>query len=170
MKYILLIVTFALLIDSISFKTFARANNFGVDSLEVKENKNELNQDMKRFSRILVNNSFFDNMDFDNLNSTLKKDLQEDFLFDSKQLRITKVYPNPADIVAFMDYDMLESISAKVTIRNLLGKVVRVYDLNKGDHKIRIPTVNFDPGVYFYTLTINGKSVKGKKLLVKRQL
>ena len=118
----------------------------------------------------MVDNSFFDNLDYDNLNNTIKKDITEDFLFSTNQLKITKVYPNPADLVAFMDYDMLESISAKVTIRNLLGKVVREYDLNKGTHKIRIPTVNFDPGVYFYTLTINGKSVKGKKLLVKRQL
>ncbi|MDX2306119.1 MAG: T9SS type A sorting domain-containing protein [Microscillaceae bacterium] len=164
MKYILLFTTLFIYLTS---ESFAKIYSFQSDSLEIQEEEDNFTPEFKRFSRILVKNSFFDNMDEENLNSLLKKDFQEDFLFANEQLQITKIYPNPADLVAFMDYDMLESITAKVTIRNLLGKVIQEYDLNKGVNKIRIPTVNFDPGVYFYTLSINGKSVRGKKLLVK---
>ena len=93
--------------------------------------------------------------------------LQEDLLFNDNSLSVRKVYPNPANAVAFVDYSLIEDITAKITIRNLLGKVVKEYDLVKGERKIRIPTVSFDPGVYFYSLSINGKPKRTNKLIVK---
>jgi hypothetical protein len=95
-----------------------------------------------------------------------KATMQEDFLYFGNNLQIKTVYPNPANQEAFLDYNMLENIRAKVTIRNLLGKVITEYDLHKNEKQIKIPTVQFDPGIYFYSLSINGKSVKAKKLIV----
>ncbi len=96
-----------------------------------------------------------------------KKMYQDDFLYETPQFNITKVYPNPAREVAYMNYTLQQDLEAKVTIRNLLGKVVKEYELVKGSHEIKIPTIQFDAGVYFYTLSINGKSLKAKKLIVE---
>lgn len=95
-----------------------------------------------------------------------KANMQEDFLYFGNNLQIKTVYPNPANNEAFLDYNMIENIRAKVTIRNLLGKVITEYDLHKNEKQIKIPTVQFDAGIYFYSLSINGKSVKAKKLVV----
>ncbi len=100
-------------------------------------------------------------------NMITKKMYQDDLLYETPQFSISKVYPNPAREVAYMNYNLQQDLDAKVTIRNLLGKVVKEYDLTKGNHEIRIPTIQFDAGVYFYTLSINGKSLKAKKLIVE---
>ncbi|TAE09992.1 MAG: T9SS C-terminal target domain-containing protein [Bacteroidetes bacterium] len=92
--------------------------------------------------------------------------LNDDVLFADDNISVMKVHPNPATVVAFLDYKMSEKIQAKLTIRNLLGKVVDEYSLQRGEHKLKIPTANYDSGVYFYTLSINGRSVKSKKLIV----
>lgn len=92
--------------------------------------------------------------------------LREDFLYTSKELTVRSIFPNPANAKAFLDYNMAEQIKAKVTVRNLLGKVIKEYDLNLGEKRITIPTLDFDPGIYFYVLSINGKAKKGKKLIV----
>lgn len=96
-----------------------------------------------------------------------KKMYQDDLLYETPQFTISKAYPNPAREVAYMSYNLQQDLDAKVTIRNLLGKVIKEYDLSKGNHEIKIPTMQFDSGVYFYTLSINGKSLKAKKLIVE---
>jgi hypothetical protein len=92
--------------------------------------------------------------------------LNDDVLFTDSNINVMKVHPNPATVVAYLDYKMTEKIQAKLTIRNLLGKVVDEFSMPQGEHRLKIPTANYDSGVYFYTLTINGKVVKSKKLIV----
>ncbi|GAB4407226.1 MAG: hypothetical protein OHK0053_33820 [Microscillaceae bacterium] len=93
--------------------------------------------------------------------------LQEELLFSDSRLNVRQIYPNPASSVAYLDYHIIENIQAKITIRNLLGKVVKEYDLIRGERKVRIPTTNFDSGIYLYTLSINGKALSSRKLVVK---
>lgn len=101
-----------------------------------------------------------------NENTDFAAKLREDFLYTSDELTVRSIFPNPANAKAFLDYRMVEKIQAKVTVRNLLGKVIKEYNLNLGEKRITIPTIDFDPGVYFYVLSINGKARKGKKLIV----
>lgn len=93
--------------------------------------------------------------------------LNEDLFYEDTHLEMTTIYPNPAPAQAFFDYRLEKSIEAKVTISNLLGTVLKEYTLSMGSHKTTIQTSNFDPGVYFYTLTINGKAKKSHKLIVR---
>jgi hypothetical protein len=90
----------------------------------------------------------------------------DDLLFSDENISVMKPHPNPATVVAYLDYKMNERTQAKLTIRNLLGKVIDEFDMQRGEHRLKIPTTNYEAGVYFYTLTINGKTVKSKKLIV----
>lgn len=90
----------------------------------------------------------------------------EDVLFSDDNISVMKVHPNPATVVAYLDYKMNEKIQAKLTISNLLGKVVDEFKLQAGEHKLKIPTANYVSGIYLYTLSINGKVLKSKKLIV----
>lgn len=94
---------------------------------------------------------------------------QEDILYEENGIKVNKVYPNPASQYAYIDYQVNESSRAKITVRNLLGRVVGEYDLSKQDSQIKINTSEFESGVYFYTLSVDGKSVKAKKLIVEHK-
>ncbi len=111
--------------------------------------------------------SRFREIDF-STSSSSSFSLQEDVLFADRAISVNKVYPNPASDIAFVDYNMIESIRAKIVIRNLLGKVIAEYDLARGANKLRIPTNHYDSGLYFYTLIIGGKARASRKLFVKR--
>lgn len=98
-----------------------------------------------------------------------KKSFQDrDLLFSNENLQVSQAFPNPASNFTQIKYNILNrKVKAKVTITNLLGKEVANYQLIQEGRKIRIPTVDFDSGIYFYRLYINGKIVKAKKLIVK---
>lgn len=92
----------------------------------------------------------------------------EDFLFADDKIKVSQVYPNPASVSATIDYNLMDSnINAQITVTNLLGREIARYNLLRDNHKIRIPTIKYDAGIYFYRLYINGKAVKAKKLVVK---
>lgn len=99
-------------------------------------------------------------------NQTANALFNDDVLFSDNNISVMKVHPNPATVVAYLDYKMSEKIQAKLTISNLLGKVVDEFKLQSGEHKLKIPTANYDSGIYIYTLSINGKALKSKKLIV----
>jgi hypothetical protein len=146
--------------EVLATKTIAKADSSILDEEnDTKTAKTTNWRTQNRFSKVLTRNIY----------TGFKKTSQEDWLFENPQLKITKAYPNPSSEAAYMDYNMLESIRAKVTIRNLLGKVVKEYDLQEGKRQIKIPTVQFDSGIYFYSLSINGKALKAKKLIVEHR-
>jgi Secretion system C-terminal sorting domain len=143
--------------NTLNTKLIAQLDSAGK---EKEEEKTDLLVDKNRISTLEISN-------YKNTFTLSKyRTLQEEVLFSNEKLNVRKIYPNPASSVAFLDYQMIESIQAKVTIRNLLGKVVREYDLEKGDKQIKIPTIRFEAGIYFYTLSINGKALKAKKLVI----
>jgi hypothetical protein len=91
---------------------------------------------------------------------------QDDVLYEDNKLKVTKIYPNPANEAAYIDYQVNETTKAKIIIRNILGRVVDEFDLSKVNNQIKINTSSWESGVYFYTLSINGKPQKAKKLIV----
>ncbi len=93
----------------------------------------------------------------------------DDKLFVSDQLQVSNVYPNPAtDQVAF-DYVLLDpNLSAKITIRNVLGSVMGEYILDRNEQNLSISVSHYVAGIYFYTLTIASKNIVTKKLIIKR--
>lgn len=133
-----------------------------LDSLGIEEKTPETLQDTEISTFKPTINRLEEAMKLKPLNPLLNDDL----LFSDDNISVMKVHPNPATVVAYLDYKMNEKIQAKLTISNLLGKVVDEFKLQSGEHKLKIPTANYVSGVYLYTLSINGKVLKSKKLIV----
>lgn len=93
----------------------------------------------------------------------------ESWLYVSEQIAVSNIYPNPASDHAAFNYIVYDAqTSAKVVIRNVLGSVVGEYVFSANERQLVLPLERFIPGVYFYTLWVNNKSVVTKKLIVKR--
>ncbi|WP_080055210.1 T9SS type A sorting domain-containing protein [Spirosoma aerolatum] len=94
-------------------------------------------------------------------------------LFNNEKLWVSNAYPNPADDVAELDYQFAGAGSeAKLALLNILGTPVAGYEqieLEPGNRKVRIVTRPLDTGYYLYQLTVDGKKVATKRLLVRHQ-
>ncbi|MCS6820350.1 MAG: T9SS type A sorting domain-containing protein [Microscillaceae bacterium] len=99
-----------------------------------------------------------------------RKDLAlfTDVLFENEKITVSRVYPNPATTIAIIDYVLHDqNINAKITISNVLGNVIQEFLLYPEQKRIKINTYEYNSGVYFYTLSLEGKAVATKKLIVK---
>jgi hypothetical protein len=101
--------------------------------------------------------------------STYKLEVvHENKLYVDKDLSVSNIYPNPAHEFAILDYSLKDSRkNAKVSFSNILGGSVGEYHLDSFDNSLRINTENWDNGIYFYQLILEGKKVATKKLLVR---
>ena len=93
----------------------------------------------------------------------------ENKLFTNEKLWVSNAYPNPADDVAELDYQFSGAGDAKLILLNVLGAPVAEYELERNEHKVRIGTRLLDTGYYLYQLSVDGKKVATKRLLVRHQ-
>ncbi|HTX87463.1 MAG TPA: T9SS type A sorting domain-containing protein [Bacteroidales bacterium] len=85
----------------------------------------------------------------------------------SGQDMISQAYPNPASGNVNFEVNVPSGSQGTLIIRNLLGSVVKEMDLPGSPEKIQVNTSGLQEGVYFYTLTLNGKPVVTRKLVIK---
>ena len=94
----------------------------------------------------------------------------ENRLFANERIWVSNVYPNPADDVAEIDYQINGSVGeAKLVLLNVLGAPVSEYGLDRNERKMRIVTRDFATGYYLYQLSVDGKKVATKRMLVRHQ-
>jgi Secretion system C-terminal sorting domain len=94
----------------------------------------------------------------------------ENRLFTNDRLWVSNVYPNPADDVTEIDYQMNGTVGeTKLVLLNVLGSPVAEYGLDRNDRKVRIVTRDLATGYYLYQLSVEGKKVATKRLLVRHQ-
>jgi len=90
-------------------------------------------------------------------------------IFQSRDITIQDVYPNPVTDQAFIDYKIHnESMKAKVVIHNILGSSVGDYNLPSSENRIKITTDEFSAGVYFYTVYLDNTGVLTRKLIIRK--
>ena len=90
-------------------------------------------------------------------------------LFTSKNAKLSDIYPNPVREVAILDYTINnEETKAKIIIHNILGSIIGEYDLATAESQLKISTLDFNAGVYFYTLYIDEDGIITKKLVIKK--
>jgi hypothetical protein len=93
-----------------------------------------------------------------------------ELIFSNGKISISSIYPNPASSYASIDYNLSnQKDQAKITLCNVLGNVVGEYPLVKDAKRLYISTQELSSGVYFYTLSVEGKSLITKKLIIKHQ-
>ena len=103
------------------------------------------------------------------INYTIEEEQDELALYDSDDLKIHDVYPNPASEFAVVHYSLdNREVEAKVVIHNVLGSIVGEYKLPYLENKVTIKTDNFNAGVYFYTLYLDNDGVMTRKLIIRK--
>nr|WP_295933428.1 T9SS type A sorting domain-containing protein [uncultured Dyadobacter sp.] len=94
----------------------------------------------------------------------------EELLFVNDKISVSNVYPNPASEYAELDFSISTGLrDAKLTFYNVLGSQMAEFTLNKNDRKLRVNTRDMPTGLYFYQLSVDGKKVATKKMLVRHQ-
>ncbi len=100
----------------------------------------------------------------------LRTERVDDRMYADDRIVVSNIYPNPASEAAEVDYQLLANVGeAKLILLNVLGSPVAEYELDRGSNKVRINTRDFSTGWYFYQLSLDGKKVATKKLLVRHQ-
>lgn len=90
-------------------------------------------------------------------------------IYQSRELVINDVYPNPAQDIAVIDYKIHnELLKAKIVVHNILGRSMGEYELPTDDTRIKMIVDDFAPGVYFYTLYVNNTGVLTRKIMVRK--
>ena len=94
----------------------------------------------------------------------------EDQLYISDKITVSNIYPNPASEYAELDYNISAEVrDAKLIFYNVLGSKMNEYALSKNSRKLRVDTTVMPTGLYFYQLSVDGKKVATKKMLVRHQ-
>ncbi|RIV21630.1 T9SS C-terminal target domain-containing protein [Fibrisoma montanum] len=94
----------------------------------------------------------------------------EERMFANDRISVSNIYPNPASEFAEIDYQINGPVGdARLTLLNILGSPIAEYSLDQNERKIRIQTRELATGYYLYRLSLNGKIVATKKLLVRHQ-
>jgi hypothetical protein len=102
--------------------------------------------------------------------TTENAESDDNLMFANEHIAVSNIYPNPANDYAEIAYQYTGSVNeAKLVLINVLGSPVAEYELAKNDRKLRIATSDMMTGYYFYQLSLDGKKVATKKLLVRHQ-
>ena len=90
-------------------------------------------------------------------------------IYQSRELVINDIYPNPAQDIAVIDYKIHNDLlKAKIVVHNILGRSMGEYELPTDDTRIKMIVDDFAPGVYFYTLYVNNTGVLTRKIMVRK--
>ncbi len=90
-------------------------------------------------------------------------------IYQSKEITINDVYPNPVQDQAVIDYKVHnETLRVKIVVHNILGRPMGEYELPTDDNRIKMNVDDFAPGVYFYTVYINNSGVLTRKIMVRK--
>jgi hypothetical protein len=104
-----------------------------------------------------------------NVNVNVDEKQSKSYVYQSKDITIHDVYPNPVIDQAFIDYRLhSENVKAKLIVHNILGSSMNNLDLPYGETKVKIQAEELTPGVYFYTLYLDNIGVLTRKLIVRR--
>ena len=93
----------------------------------------------------------------------------DDFLFSNEKITVSNAYPNPADESTEIDYQFTSPGDARLVMLSVLGTPVGEFTLEQGDRKLRINTRSLSAGYYLYQLSVDGRKVATKRLLVRHQ-
>lgn len=103
------------------------------------------------------------------LTINIDEEKAKNIVFQSKEITIRDLYPNPVSTLAFIDYELYsEQTEAKIVIHNILGSPVGEQEMPFSEQKAKISTEEMAPGIYFYTIYVDNEGVVTRKLVVKR--
>ncbi|WP_200975930.1 T9SS type A sorting domain-containing protein [Echinicola sp. 20G] len=94
---------------------------------------------------------------------------QDEEEVNHKDISFGSVYPNPSNKIAQIDYQIKNpDAQIKLLINSFIGNPIEELTLSPQQKTLLINVSDFNPGVYFYTLIVDGKNIVTKKLVVKK--
>ncbi len=91
----------------------------------------------------------------------------EENLFGGSEF--SNIFPNPATSFVKLNYQFGTGIiSGNIKIINLLGKVMKEIPLDKTSNQVKINVSDLNSGIYFYSIWLNNREYKTKKLIIKK--
>lgn len=94
----------------------------------------------------------------------------ENYLYVNDRVWVSHVYPNPALDFVDIDFQIASSVrEVKLTFYNVLGQEVKEVVLEKDQKSSHVLLRELNSGMYMYQLSIDGRSVATKKLIVRKQ-
>ncbi|WP_137402419.1 T9SS type A sorting domain-containing protein [Echinicola rosea] len=94
---------------------------------------------------------------------------KDDEAVNHRDISFGSVYPNPSNRIAQIDYQIKNpNANIKLLINSFIGNPIEELTLSPQQKTVLINVSDFNPGVYFYTLMVNGKNIVTKKLVVKK--
>jgi hypothetical protein len=77
-------------------------------------------------------------------------------------------FPNPFNQSTVIPCTVPENSAGVLSVYDVNGKLVVSETINAGFHAVELDTQNWQPGVYMYTLAINGKQQQVRKMVLIR--
>lgn len=84
------------------------------------------------------------------------------------EVSISNAYPNPAKNLFYLDYSFENTQTAKVEILNIVGGVVKQYNIQGMSGRAGFDISDLNNGVYFYNVVVDEIQVSSKKLVIQR--
>lgn len=86
-----------------------------------------------------------------------------------KHYSMTLPYPNPASSTVTIQYSIETHVkTAEIIVHNVLGATVLKKELASGNQIVELSVEDLKPGIYFYSLELDGLSQFTKRLVIKR--
>ena len=103
------------------------------------------------------------------LGLSIEEKVSKNFVFQSRDITVHDVYPNPVIDQAFIDYKLHnETMKAKVVVHNILGSAVGAYEMPVFENRVKVQAEELTSGVYFYTVYVDNIGVLTRKLVVRK--
>ncbi len=86
---------------------------------------------------------------------------------DLGDLSTAKAYPNPVSDILTIEYRLPKSaIKSELNFLNISGKLMNNIELNRNSSFVKVETLKWADGTYFYSLIIDGKKSMSQKIIV----
>lgn len=86
-----------------------------------------------------------------------------------KDISFGSMYPNPCNRITQIDYEIKNpGAHIQLLINSIIGNPIEKITLTPSQKTAHINVSDYDPGIYFYTIIVNGKNIVTKKLVVKK--
>lgn len=90
------------------------------------------------------------------------------YLFLNDRIQVSHAYPNPASDFLDIDFQIVGNQELRLGFYNVLGEQVKEFILDRDQKSLRISLRDFASGMYLYQLSIDGRSVATKKIIVRK--
>lgn len=80
-----------------------------------------------------------------------------------KSYYLSKPYPNPVTNESTVEYNALDN--TEIILYDIMGRIQANYQVS-GNGKLIFSAKNFQPGIYFYLMSVDGNVLAKEKLII----